>query len=952
MPDKIFKNIFPQNKLIIFLGTLLFIFFINVPAHSFPKFPKKKEKKEVETVWVHRGFHKFSGGQFGNGGANIYVNANGAIEMINSYDVNNDSYVDLVLANSHDQIERGPTWVYTPDKGEGETWKKRTLSADSGWMSRAVDIDNDGNTDLVTVNSYNGVTSELNSYIYWGREAQIEASRSDFPTMGAYDVAVVDINRDGKLDLLFPSAWKDTHNPAIPRQVLIYLQRENREFENASDVYNLVATGALSIAAEDLNTDGYLDIVLASYRVGQNNLETESYIYWGTKNGVDSESPMILPTHGARQVILKDLNQDKKKDVIFSGSGQVRIYWNTNGNINIDEPLIIKATGHTSEFVSNAVRAEIADMDNNGVNDLILATSDGIEIRFGEDLLTPKTTLDMPHARWVTAADLNNNGYMDLIVSKLNDENLYETKSPIYWNGPSGFSPENVSWVATQGAMGNTAGDLDGDGQLDVVYNNTKLGHLSGIPSYIYLGNEQADYNSENRIELFTVHSSQALIADLDIDGYPESVFTIPKGIRIYKGTPEGPNNDLYDDVITNEDHFDLEVFDINRDGYLDLLTAAAGSSIGIEDPDKTSFILLGSKNGFSASRSYDVLKSRGDQSAVGDVNNDGHLDILFHDKRNYILIYLGSKLAYSTDRVWKVPCHGMEDSAAPNLADINNDGWLDIVVGILGHRRRHSDTVRVLFGSPDGYDPENSQELLAGYSSGFTAVADFNNDGNLDLLATAYANPTSRTPPAQVFYGNGKKLDFSNPVDLESYASGAVMQADLNRDGWIDIALGCHRNDIGHQVDSFIYWGSAEGFSNSNRTGIPGLGPHGMTSFDRGNAFNRKPEEHFISAPIEMGYRRARRIHWEADETDLLKVKLQIRWAKTIANLDKAKWHGWSGKNTYYEKSGKRLYNIPYNARWLQYKATLVSPYGCGTPRLHEVRIEWAFLKGNPFEL
>ena len=93
MPDKFLKKFYPQKKFIIFLGTLLFIFFINVPAHSFPKFPKKKEKKEVETVWVHRGFHKFSEGQFGNGGANIYVNANGAIEMINSYDVNNDSYV-------------------------------------------------------------------------------------------------------------------------------------------------------------------------------------------------------------------------------------------------------------------------------------------------------------------------------------------------------------------------------------------------------------------------------------------------------------------------------------------------------------------------------------------------------------------------------------------------------------------------------------------------------------------------------------------------------------------------------------------------------------------------------------------------------------------------------------------------------------------------------------------
>ena len=934
------------------LASLLMVFFLNAPLYSWPKFPKNKKKKEVETVWVHRGFGKFSRGQFGNGGANIYVNANGAIEMINSYDVNNDSYVDLVLANSHDQIERGPTLVYTPDQGQGINWKKKTLSADSGWMSRAVDIDNDGYTDLVTVNSYNGVTSELNSYIYWGGPEGPEVSRTDLPTTGAYDVAVVDFNRDGKLDLLFPSAWKDTHNPAIPRTVIIYLQSENRLFEIAGDSNKIMAIGALSIAAEDLNHDGYLDIVLASYREGQSNLETNSILYWGAEKGVDEKSSLILPTYGARQVILKDLNQDGMEDIIFSGSGEVRIYWNANGKFRADGKLIIKATGHSTEFVSNAVRTEIADLNNDAVNDLILATSEGVQIRSGEDLLVTQSFLAMPNARWATAADLNGDGYLDLVISKYNDDNLYETQSPIYWNGPSGFSPDKASWVPTMGAMGNTVGDFDSDGQQEIVFNNTKLGHLSGIPSYIYYGNENADYNSENRIELFTKHSSQSLIADFDLDGYPETVFTIPKGIRIFKGTPDGPNNDLYTDVITEQAHFDLEVFDFNRDGYLDLLTVAAGSDIGIDDPDKTSLVFLGSKNGFSISNSINLFKSRGDTSAIGDVNNDGHLDVLFHDKRNYILIYLGSSVGYSSDNRWKIPCHGMEDSATPNLADINKDGWLDIVVGILGHRRRHADTVRVLFGSPDGYYPENSQELLAGYSSGATAIADFNNDDNLDLLATAYANPTSRTPPAQVFYGDGKQFDFSNPVNLESYASGAVMQSDLNRDGWIDIALGCHRNDLGHQVNSFIYWGSPEGYSNANRTGFPGLGPHGMTSFDRGNAFNRKPEEYYISAPMEIGVRRARRIHWVSDETDLLKIKFQVRWAKTKQDLKYEKWHGWSGSNTFYHKSGKRLYGIPFNARWLQYKAILVSPYGCGSPRLYEVRIEWAFLQGNPFEL
>ena len=120
-----------------------------------------------EQAWIHRGFEEFAKGQFEDGGSNLYVNANGVIEMIHRLDVNNDGYVDLVLANSHDYIERGPTNVYTL-QDKGESWTRKEMSADSGWMSRIVDLDRDGHNDLVVANGENGVTSELPSFVYWG----------------------------------------------------------------------------------------------------------------------------------------------------------------------------------------------------------------------------------------------------------------------------------------------------------------------------------------------------------------------------------------------------------------------------------------------------------------------------------------------------------------------------------------------------------------------------------------------------------------------------------------------------------------------------------------------------------------------------------------------------------------------------------------------------------------
>jgi hypothetical protein len=185
--------------------------------------------------------------------------------------------------------------------------------------------------------------------------------------------------------------------------------------------------------------------------------------------------------------------------------------------------------------------------------------------------------------------------------------------------------------------------------------------------------------------------------------------------------------------------------------------------------------------------------------------------------------------------------------------------------------------------------------------------------------------------------------LDFDHPVNFPAEGSSAVVQDDLNRDGWIDIVLACHRNDLGHQVDSLIYWNGPEGFSPARVTRFPGLGPHGMVSHDRGNAYTRKPEETYTSPAYDRGEQVPTRINWQAEIKPPLQLKFQLRWAATKEELQTAKWKGPQGEGSYYERSGEEIRDIPKAARWLQYRAIFVSPYGCGSPRLREVRIDLA---------
>ena len=174
-------------------------------------------------------------------------------------------------------------------------------------MCRIVDLDGDGYQDLIVVNSTNGVSCELLCHIYWGGPGGLTGERTDLPTVGAYDVAAVDVNGDGRLDLVFPSAWVDHHNPGRPLPLHVYRQGADRRFQDVGREYGLTGIGARSVAAADLNGDGHVDLVVANYR-HEFEYRIDSYVYWGTEDGFDP-TPQGLPTDTATQVFLADFKR-------------------------------------------------------------------------------------------------------------------------------------------------------------------------------------------------------------------------------------------------------------------------------------------------------------------------------------------------------------------------------------------------------------------------------------------------------------------------------------------------------------------------------------------------------------------------------------------------------------------------------------------------------------------
>ena len=899
-------------------------------------------------AWVHRGLEEFGRGRFDNGGDNLYVNAAGIIEMIHRFDVNDDGCVDLLLPNSHGYIERGPTWIYTQPGDDGGEWDRRELANDSGWMSRVADVDGDGYPDLIVVNGENGVTSELDCYVYWGGPGGLTGERVELPTAGAYDVAAVDIAGSGRLDLIFPSAWVDHHNPGSPRLLHVYEQVAPRRFEDASERHGLLGVAAISVACDDLDGDGRPELVVANYRDGF-EYDTNSYVYHGTADGFAADAPLELPTHDAMQVVLGDLDGDGRKEIVFTGGDRIYIYWNRDGAFTPDDRLILEAEGNSTMFCRGAIRAAIADVDGDGCDELLVATLEGVEIRRQDDLREVAELLPMKYCLWVEAVDLDGDGCLDVVASRYQNGKTYETESAVFWNGPDGFAgADRATWLPTAGAVGCTAGDLDGDGRPEVIFNSTMGGPSQfdpDFPMYVYLGNEKAEYSADRRLELPTGGGTNTyVLADLDQDGYADLAIVAPEGLRIFHGGPDGLAPDRYTVLSLGgrSIHYVL-IGDFDRDGWLDLLAVAYTYDDKPETMAKSSVILYGSADGFSAERSASIPTYCGGNAQVADVNQDGWLDVIAYDKRGSMSVYLGGPEGFSRERMWQIPLEvdaGASGVAAITCADLDGDGWLDLIAVVMGHYTRHASGFYILYGGPDGFAADRTEFHPTEASSILISVADLDNDGHLDLLVPAYSTKFTRELPAHVYWGTDDGFDFDHPLVIPCDSSCAFLAVDITGNGYRDLFTVCHRNDLGHQVESLLFWNGPEGLSFDRVTRIPGMGPHLTSPRDFGNAFTREPLENYVSPAYDTHGRAPVSLSWRGQAPDKTQLKFQLRRAATEAALTDTPWTGPAGEGSYYEESGSDVGGS--TGDWLQYRAVFVSLNGCRSPRLEEVRVEF----------
>ena len=535
----------------------------------------------------------------------------------------------------------------------------------------------------------------------------------------------------------------------------------------------------------DVDGDGDIDLVTAeSFR------RNRIYLNDGTGSPFDVNtvgSNIGNIQHTTRSASLVDLDRDGDLDVVFGNTGQENRYYLNNGTadpFNGVTPVDIGTVRRNTWLLA------IGDLDQDGDLDIISGNQEGTSgpqsnrlylnrlAETGSLSYTNGVDIDVvgEDTRSVHLGDMDNDGDLDLIVMNFRQTNsvflnqLVETGNLVFAAGISfGATANNAQFPGFDTFTGGI-GDFNGDGFLDVIEGNQQ--QANRIYFNDGFGNLPGGSNVGNSASTTTVAIE---VGDVDRDGNLDFIAgNNTQRDRIYFGTGTGGFSggaDVSTDALVT---YGLALADFDGDGDLDLASANQSDrnryyrNNGLMNP-------LSGVTGISLSGNF-----RSNEVAIGDVDGDNHLDLIFADQNTQNHVYLGVGDG-SFDNAQNVSGDS-NNTQAIAIGDLDLDGDLDLVAGNQNQR----DRVYLNNGSATFSGSNVSSQTDPTFA---IEMVDLDSDGDLDIVTG-----TRNNQPDRLYFNNRIQNGSFSLTSSSNLGAGRTTEAiafgDIDEDNNVDLVV------------------------------------------------------------------------------------------------------------------------------------------------------------------
>jgi len=562
--------------------------------------------------------------------------------------------------------------------------------------------------------------------------------------------------------------------------------------------------GIDAVFAADMDNDGDMDIVTASY--------SDFTITWHENDGAAdptwTAADIATSANGAESVFAADMDNDGDMDIVSASSNDGTIAWYENDGAA--DPTWTAADIATSADGANSVFA--ADMDNDGDMDIVSSSKNDDTIAWYENdgaadpsFTAADITTSADGANSVFVADMDNDGDMD-IVSANHGPSFSGDDDAIAWYENDGAA--DPSWTAadiTTNVMdwprSVFVADFDNDGDMDIVsaFDDNTYNKL------VWLENDGAADPSWMLSEISTnVGPEQVFAADMDNDGDIDILGTSYSAgaISWYENNLPPTKTQTYTaaDIATSATEA-ISVFaaDMDGDGDMDIVSASVDDNTiawyendGAADPSFTAADIATSAEG-----AYSVF--------AADMDGDGDIDIVSASYADDTIAWYENDGAENPTFTAADIATNASGAASVFAADMDNDGDMDIVSASFGDHT-------IAWYENDGVaNPSFTAADIATNATGAASVfaADMDGDGDMDIISASDEDDTI------AWYENdGAENPTFTAADIATSADGAasVFAADMDGDGDMDIVSASKEDDT-------IAWYENDGAENPTFT-------------------------------------------------------------------------------------------------------------------------------------